>query len=94
MPDVEETAPPYRILPKLTDHNRDFWTAGAQSTRLVVSRTEGCSTISMIATMYGSSGPGIHGWWLTEKVASVARPDTASVFRSFEWHVGQIGCGG
>ena len=30
MPDVEETAPPFRILPKLTDHNRDFWTAGAR----------------------------------------------------------------
>jgi len=28
--DVEETAPPFRILPKLTDANRDFWTAGAR----------------------------------------------------------------
>jgi uncharacterized OB-fold protein len=26
--DVEETAPPFRILPKLTDNNRDFWTGG------------------------------------------------------------------
>ena len=60
----------------------------------MVSRTDGCSTISTIATMYGSSGPGIHGWWFTENVASVARPDTASVFRFFEWHVGQSGCGG
>ena len=30
MPDVEQTAPPFRILPKLTDHNRDFWTGGAR----------------------------------------------------------------
>jgi uncharacterized OB-fold protein len=30
VPDVEETAPPFRILPKLTDRNRDFWTAGAR----------------------------------------------------------------
>ena len=30
MPDVEEAAPPFRILPKLTDWNRDFWTAGAR----------------------------------------------------------------
>ena len=35
--------------------------SGAQFTRFVVSRTDGCSTISTIATMYGSSGPGIHG---------------------------------
>ena len=28
MADVEETAPPFRILPKLTDNNRDFWTGG------------------------------------------------------------------
>jgi uncharacterized OB-fold protein len=27
---VEATAPPFRILPKLTDHNRDFWTGGAR----------------------------------------------------------------
>jgi uncharacterized OB-fold protein len=27
--DVEETATPFRILPKLTDNNRDFWTGGA-----------------------------------------------------------------
>ncbi len=30
MPDVKETAPPFRILPKLNDRNRDFWTAGAR----------------------------------------------------------------
>jgi uncharacterized protein len=28
VPDVEEAAPPFRTLPKLTDWNRDFWTAG------------------------------------------------------------------
>lgn len=28
MTDVEETATPFRILPKLTDNNRDFWTGG------------------------------------------------------------------
>jgi len=28
--DVEETATPFRILPKLTDNNRDFWTGGAR----------------------------------------------------------------
>ena len=38
--------------------------------------------ISTIATTYGSSGPGIHGWWLTENVCTVARPDTASTARS------------
>ena len=30
MPEVQETAPPFRILPKLTDWNRDFWTGGAR----------------------------------------------------------------
>lgn len=30
MPDVEEAVPPFRILPRLTDWNRDFWTAGAR----------------------------------------------------------------
>ncbi len=30
MPDVEEAAPPFRILPRLTDWNRDFWTGGAR----------------------------------------------------------------
>jgi uncharacterized OB-fold protein len=29
VPDVDATAPPFRILPKLTDTNRDFWTGGA-----------------------------------------------------------------
>ena len=68
--------------------------SGAQLTRLVVRRTDGCSTISTMATMYGSSGPGIQGWWLTENVASVARPDTASVFMFLERHIGHSGCGG
>ena len=61
---------------------------------LVVSRTDGCSTISTIPTTNGSSGPGIHAWWFTDQVASVARPDTASVAMSFDRHAGQIGCGG
>jgi len=30
VPDVEEAAPPFRILPRLTDWNRDFWTGGAR----------------------------------------------------------------
>jgi uncharacterized OB-fold protein len=30
VPDAPEAAPPFRILPKLTDHNRDFWTGGAR----------------------------------------------------------------
>ena len=68
--------------------------SSGQFTRLVVSRTDGCSTISTIATTYGSSGPGIQFWWLIEYVASVARPDTASTARFFEWSIGQIGCGG
>jgi hypothetical protein len=29
--EVEATAPPFRILPKLADDNRDFWTAGARN---------------------------------------------------------------
>src|SRR5262245_19402374 len=66
----------------------------SQLTRFVVSRSDGCSTISMIATTYGNSGPGIHGWWLIENDVSVARPDTASTARSFARHRGQMGCGG
>jgi uncharacterized protein len=31
VPDVEEAAPPFRILPRLTDWNRDFWTGGARN---------------------------------------------------------------
>ena len=68
--------------------------SGAMSTRFVVSRRPSCSGIATIATTYGSSGPGIHGWWFTEYVKSVARPDTASDVRSFEWQSGQIGVGG
>lgn len=30
MPDAQEAAPPFRILPRLTDANRDFWTGGAR----------------------------------------------------------------
>jgi uncharacterized OB-fold protein len=30
VPDAEEAAPPFRILPRLTDWNRDFWTGGAR----------------------------------------------------------------
>jgi uncharacterized OB-fold protein len=30
VPEVQETAPPFRILPKLNDWNRDFWTGGAR----------------------------------------------------------------
>jgi len=40
--------------------------SGATSIRFVVSRSPSCSGIATIATMYGSSGPGIHGWWFTE----------------------------
>ena len=45
----------------------------AQFTRLVVSRTDGCSTISTIATTYGSSGPGIHGL-VVDRVRRERRP--------------------
>ena len=60
----------------------------------VVSRTDGCSTISTMPTTYGSSGPGIHAWWLIENDAIVARPETVSTAMSFDKHDGQIGCGG
>ncbi len=30
MSDVQAAAPPFRILPKLTDWNREFWTAGGR----------------------------------------------------------------
>ena len=61
---------------------------------LVIRRSDGCSTISTIATTNGSSGPGIHGWWFTVKVATVARPDTASTAMRFEQQIGHMGSGG
>ena len=42
MSDVEATAPPFRILPKLTDWNRDFWTGGARG-ELRFWRCQDCS---------------------------------------------------
>jgi len=40
--DVEEAAPPFRILPKLSDWNRDFWTGGARD-ELRFWRCQDCS---------------------------------------------------
>ena len=68
--------------------------SGAQFTMFVVSRRPSCSGSSTIATTYGGSGPGIHGWWLIENVCTVARPDTASTARFLAWHFGQSGVGG
>ena len=58
--------------------------SGAQPTMLVVSRRPSCSGSSTMATTYGGSKPGIQGWWLTVKVCTTPRPDTASGARSFE----------
>ena len=51
---------------------------------LVVSRSPSCSGSSTIASTYGSSGPGIHGWWLIENVCTVARPDIGLDARFFD----------
>ncbi len=45
MPDVEEAVPPFRILPKLTDWNRDFWTGGARG-ELRFWRCQDCGSTS------------------------------------------------
>ena len=50
--------------------------------------------IASVDCTNGTSRPGIHGWWLTEKVSTSARPDTASTPRSFDQHLGQITPGG
>ena len=54
------------VLERDTHGHADLTASGSMFTRFVVSRTLGCSTISTIATMYGSSGPGIQVWWFTE----------------------------
>ena len=44
----------------------------------VVSRRPFCSGNSTIASTKGSSGTGIHGWWLIVNVWTVARPEASS----------------
>ena len=34
--DVDDADPPFRILPKLNDRNRDFWTGGARGRAAVL----------------------------------------------------------
>ena len=63
-------------------------------TMLVVSRRPACSGSSTMATTYGGSRPGYHGWWFTVKVWTVASPDAASGARFRPRHAGQIGPGG
>ncbi|EKF21234.1 hypothetical protein C731_4820 [Mycolicibacterium hassiacum DSM 44199] len=41
MSDETTPTPPSRILPGLTDHNRAFWTGGAQG-QLLITRCTGC----------------------------------------------------
>jgi hypothetical protein len=50
--------------------------------------------VTVDVTPYGSSGPGIHAWWLIVKVCTLARPETARGARSFAWQRGESGCGG
>ena len=44
-----------------------------------------------MATTYGGSSPGYHGWWFTVNVCSVAMPDTGSGSSDDPKHCGQRG---
>ena len=68
--------------------------SGAQPTMSVVSRRPSCSGSSTMATTYGGSRPGYHGWWLTVKVWTSRRPTPPPASSDDPRHCGQTGAGG
>src|SRR5437868_14065066 len=67
---------------------------GSQPMMFVVRCTVGSSVRTTLATTYGGSKPGSHGWAFTVNATTVPRPETSVGFQDRLRHSGQIGVGG